>query len=297
MKLNIAYQTHVGMKRKLNEDSLSYLRLNLSKEGSFDIRVREGSMPEEKGILQEGAFEPKAYPSFWKLVKRHGLDSDEIHILVVADGMGGHRAGEVASSYVARNFPFKALKELLLNYDRSLEDKGMLEAFSQTVKEINQEIRNLADSDEDHYGNMGTTLTAVLLLGDEGYVINVGDSRTYLLRTDVLEQRSRDHSFVQALVEAGAITQEEARDHPQRNIITRTIGTKAEVEPEVFPFSLKKHDTVLLCSDGLSDLVTDEEIVEILQGGGLEQAAQALVDRANSCGGKDNITVLLGSKT
>jgi len=298
MTLHIAYHTHPGQKRKLNEDSLSYLRLNLQDPMSYDWKIGRGDLPENSGVIQQGPFHLDKFPAIAQRIEEAGLTSSDIYLLLVADGMGGHRAGEVASGYVVRRFLFRALKGLLLYYSTEKgDDCGLTTAFSIAVREINQEVRALGESDEDHYGNMGTTLTGILIIDETAFVVNVGDSRTYVLRAGSLDQLSTDHSFVQALVDAGAITEEEAQDHPQRNVITRTIGTKPEVKPDVVSTVLGLGDIVLLCSDGLTDLVGNDEIQEILLNNSIEKATIDLVAKANERGGKDNITVMVAEVT
>lgn len=206
-------------------------------------------------------------------------------IFAVADGMGGHSAGEVASAIVVR-----CIKEA---------DGAPLagaDAVAELVRSINAEIHGEANRDSAHRG-MGTTLAlAAVVAGDvPAFVIaNVGDSRTYLLRDGALRQLSTDHSYVQELVDEGAITPAEARRHPLRNIVTRALGIDPAVDVDTWTVPAVQGDRLLLCSDGLVDEVDDDDILELL-GGSAEpaDAAQRLVDAAKAAGGKDNITVVV----
>ncbi len=202
---------------------------------------------------------------------------------IVADGMGGHKAGEVASAMAVREFT-----RWLRCAPRPSESSA-----SYAVHEANRTIHRTAQRDEDK-SNMGTTLVAIWL--DEGKAIltNVGDSRAYRLRDGELTQMSRDHSLVAELLAAGKITAEEARVHPQRNLVTRAVGTSSTVNPDVTTFDRKDHDLWLLCSDGLTNHVSDEQLKNVLTSGDtLEDMAHRLVDMALHRGGSDNVTVVL----
>jgi protein phosphatase len=205
-------------------------------------------------------------------------------LFAVADGVGGHRAGEVAS---------KTAVEIL---ERSFTDRtadGLVEA----VKEANRTVWNLAESNRDQRG-MGTTLTAVGLVEDDGEerlaVVNVGDSRAYLLQQGELEQLTDDHSLVAQLVREGQLTPEEAIVHPQRSIITRALGLDPEVDVDIWELTPFRGDRILLCSDGLTNEVSDEGIASTLRGvADPQDAADQLVEEANARGGNDNITVVV----
>ena len=204
----------------------------------------------------------------------------------VADGMGGARAGEVASRIAV---------ETLTDGEVARADDGA--AAEQRLAEIaqaaNQRIYELAQSDESRSG-MGTTLTAVLV--EDGTIVagHVGDSRLYCLRDGRLERLTRDHSLVEELVRRGELDPEEAKDHPQRSIITRALGPEPDVEVETFTSPGRDGDVYLLCSDGLTTMVDEERVAEILrEAASLEDAASALVEAANEAGGRDNITVVL----
>jgi len=200
----------------------------------------------------------------------------------VADGMGGHVAGEVASRMVADG--------LGRAYYR--HTGGPHAALSAALTEVNQAIYQTAQDDAGLRG-MGTTCTALVLRGDEAFSAHVGDSRLYLLRDGVLQALSEDHSLVNEMVRQGLISKEEARHHEDRNVITRALGLHPAVEVATWaaPRSVRPHDRFLLCSDGLYDLVNDEEILETMEEQPPHTAAEQLVALAKARGGHDNITV------
>ena len=200
----------------------------------------------------------------------------------VADGMGGAKAGEVASSLAAGAFEGET---------RSGEAPEA--QLSRILREANRRIHDLAVTDDSHRG-MGTTLTAAIVSDDEVSIAHVGDSRAYLLRDDRLEQLTRDHSLVAELERSGQISPEAAEHHPQRSIITRALGPEPDVEVDTYTLAARDGDVFLISSDGLTSMISDEEVASILRAGGtLEQAADTLVRAANQSGGKDNITVVL----
>jgi serine/threonine protein phosphatase PrpC len=203
-------------------------------------------------------------------------------VFVVADGMGGAQAGEVASKVAVEAF------EQGLPEAGSAEERLVLR-----TREANQQIHELSHAEQERAG-MGTTLTAACVDGDELAIAHVGDSRAYLLRRGELKRLTRDHTLVGALVEQGKLTEEEAAEHPQRSIITRALGPEAYVEVDTWRYPLRAGDVVLLCSDGLTSMVPDERIADVLlAAAGLEQMADRLIDEANAAGGRDNITVVL----
>lgn len=202
---------------------------------------------------------------------------------VVADGMGGHRAGEVASQIAVEEFT-----RWLRCAPRPNE-----EALRYAVSEANRAIYMKARAEQDKAG-MGTTLTAIWVDEHRVYLIHVGDSRAYLYRDGEISQLSRDHSVVGEMVERGEITPEEARVHPQRHFITRSLGTAVYVVPDVNKFERREGDVWLLCSDGLSNYVDCNEMGELLSGNGSWQDKIALLlELALRRGGSDNITVVL----
>ena len=204
-------------------------------------------------------------------------------VAVVADGMGGHNAGEVASQIV-----IQTIRE-------SLETKRPESITEEDVKLAmalaNKRVWDQANTDDSQKG-MGSTATLAVFTGKKTIIGHVGDSRAYLFRGRMLEQLTKDHSYVQILIESGYITDEEALHHPHRNIITRAIGTENEVDADVFSVSLSPGDTLLLCSDGLNNSVSDKKISEILYSDAAA-AADLLVEAALLAGGTDNISVVI----
>ena len=200
----------------------------------------------------------------------------------VADGMGGAQAGEVASRTAANVV------------EGGGEGEGTPEErMTRLVREANRLIFDKAQKDESRRG-MGTTLTAALVEGDGVTVAHVGDSRAYRLRDGELEQLTHDHSLVAELERSGQLSPEAAEHHPQRSIITRALGPEADVEVDAHTHRARDGDVFLLCSDGLTGMVSDAEMAGILRAEDtLEDAAQALVRAANQGGGRDNITVVL----
>ena len=207
-------------------------------------------------------------------------------VVAVADGMGGHVAGEVASA--------TALEPLRELDGRDFDDaNAALTALRDAVIAANAKVSATANSDPSFHG-MGTTLTAALLDGRQLHVAHVGDSRAYLLRNGNLSQLTDDHTLVQHLIDEGQLTHEEAATHPQRSVVTRAIGVSPEVEVDAMTLDLLPDDQVLLCSDGLTGVVTDADITEILQADTtLDEALRALIRMANNNGGPDNITAVL----
>lgn len=204
-------------------------------------------------------------------------------LFAVADGMGGAQAGEVASRLAAA--AFKEFHEA-----DGLEPEQRVEAL---VQEANRRVYERSHEDANATG-MGTTVTAALLEGDRVAIGHVGDSRAYRIRGDALEQLTQDHSLVADLMRSGRLTPEEADAHPQRSVITRALGTDPTVDVDTFAVALEAGDVFLLCSDGLTTMVPDEEILRLVhEGGSLERAAKALVKAANKRGGEDNVTVVL----
>jgi protein phosphatase len=203
-------------------------------------------------------------------------------LFVVADGMGGARAGEVASQIAAEAFRDPR--------DPALTPEQQLELVAQ---EANRRIYDLALRDAERRG-MGTTLTATLVDDDAVSVGHVGDSRAYRLRAGELTQLTQDHSLVAELERSGQLTPEAAENHPQRSIITRALGPERTVEVDTHTFPARSGDVYVLCSDGLTGMISDTELGTLLRAApSLESAAEALVRAANQSGGKDNITVVL----
>jgi PPM family protein phosphatase len=203
-------------------------------------------------------------------------------LYAVADGMGGARAGEVASQIAV---------EMLQQLD--LDAAAPEQRLAETARAANRRIYDLAQQDESRSG-MGTTMTALVVSGNEIAVGHVGDSRLYRYRDETLERLTRDHSLVEELVRRGELQPDQVESHPQRAIITRALGPAADVEVETFTLPARAGDAYLLCSDGLTTMLGDDEIGEILRTrASLQDAGERLVNAANENGGRDNVTAVL----
>lgn len=210
------------------------------------------------------------------------------YLFAVADGMGGYAAGEIASRSTIKAFEAATYS---LRHEQGEQNirKIMLEAFAKA----NTHVYKMAVSNESYTG-MGTTMTALYLPGDGlGYCCHVGDSRLYLYRDGCLEQLTRDHTFVADLQQQGKITEEEAFVHPQRHILLQALGVDEKVEADFFHFSLKPGDRLLLCSDGLSDMLRRKEIAAIIGDSNLTEAADRLLEQSLDNGGRDNVSLIL----
>jgi len=202
-------------------------------------------------------------------------------VYAVADGMGGAQAGEVASRIAAEAF------------DERTGEGTPEQQLARVASEANRRIFELAQEDSSRSG-MGTTLTGLLVDGDEVAIVHVGDSRAYLFRDGELRQLTRDHSLVEELRRQGRLTPEEAEEHPQRSIITRALGPERDVQLDVHTHRARSGDLYLICSDGLTSMVRESRLREILaESESLRNAVDALVAEANEMGGRDNITVVL----
>lgn len=205
------------------------------------------------------------------------------NVYIVADGMGGHQAGDYAS---------KCTVETMVREIRGCFEKSPIRILSKAIRIANDQVRKKAREDESLLG-MGTTVVAATCLGKYLQVANVGDSRLYIINDEV-RQITRDHSLVEEMVRMGGIDREAARNHPDKNIITRAIGARDTIEIDFFHEELKSGDIVLMCSDGLTNMLEDEEIGRILRSqGSIEERAEELIEAANQNGGRDNIAVIV----
>jgi len=208
-------------------------------------------------------------------------------IFIVADGMGGHAAGEVASEMAVR------LISRDLGTVRGFPDEEIAERMRQSIRAANAAIYERTLTEHDKRG-MGTTATALVLLPNRYLIGHVGDSRAYRLRDGVFEQVTKDHSYVQEQVDAGLLTPEQARVHPYSNVITRCVGANQDVIPDTYSGDLRPGDVVLLASDGLTGMLEDEHIHKILEApGGPQEWVDAMINDANRRGGLDNITAII----
>lgn len=248
--------THQGMVRELNEDSMF---------ASEFRSVRNNNSP-----------------SSWTLA-------------IVADGMGGHAAGEVASSLALRGAAELILRTYFaptLEAEAQYDAAQMTDLVQRAVLQANEYVVREAQA---RGNDMGTTMALALAVGDRAFIGNVGDSRTYLYRDGMLRKVSRDHSLVGRLVELGQITEDDVYTHPQRNAVLRSLGDKLQLDVDVFSERIKPGDMLLLCSDGLWEMVRDPQITEIITANAddPQAAAEALVQTANANGGEDNIATVI----
>jgi protein phosphatase len=213
-------------------------------------------------------------------------NSEHGFFMIVADGMGGHNAGEIASGIVVDTF-----REMLNGMQPETVTEDTLRA---AMNEANARVLSDAQKHPGRSG-MGSTATAAVFRGNEALIAHVGDSRAYLYHDNCLRQITRDHSYVQMLLDLGYINEQQAAGHPQKNIITRAVGTDAEVITDIYRVALAEGDCLLLCSDGLNVMVSNERIAAILEEG-YAAAAERLVEAALDAGGVDNISVVIAVK-
>ena len=213
------------------------------------------------------------------------FEDTDFKIYVVADGMGGHNAGEVASKMAAE----RIVDYVKCNFSK-LEEK---ELITKAIEDVNREIFNFSMTN-DKLNGMGTTVTACLITKRNIYVANVGDSSCIGVKNGMIKKITKDHSLVQELIDSGTISEMEAVNHPKKNIITRALGTSSNVNVDVFNLMNDEYEVLLLCSDGLTNELTKDEILEvIINEENYNYVANRLVDMAKEKGGRDNITVLL----
>ncbi len=226
--------------------------------------------------------------------KKRSINQDYIHatedaignlpnLFIVADGMGGHNAGDFAS---------RCCVETLVETISKSEVKTPIGIMNEAIKAANSKIISYAEANEELQG-MGTTVVVATIIDDEIYVANVGDSRLYVIN-DVISQITEDHSIVEEMVRKGQLDKKDARLHPNKNVITRALGAVKTVVPDYFEVSIKKDDYILMCSDGLTNMIDDEEIRNIIiSNDDILNLPKELVDKANQYGGKDNISVVI----
>lgn len=205
------------------------------------------------------------------------------NLFIVADGMGGHKAGEFASKFTV---------ETIVESVRTNEQKEPVRIIEEAIQTANRELIQKACQDETMAG-MGTTVVVVTVIGDKAFVANVGDSRMYVIGKEIT-QVTRDHSLVEEMVRMGELAKDAAKDHPDKNIITRAVGAAQDVDVDFFEVELYPQDYILMCSDGLTNMVEDEDIRRIVQSQrDVAERVEKLVETANDHGGQDNITVVV----
>lgn len=291
--LEIVKLTKVGRGRVSNEDSYSDAyweevgdKLRLKVEVKTGDRVGVFSRDMEvyimgnKLVVEREDTGYKRYFDLWDGVDR----IKRYRILTLCDGMGGHAAGEVASHMGAYLFP----RFVYVYLGRG---EGIKVAMRRAVEVINGMVRK--EGMEGGKSGMGTTLVSMVYTGGKVYMVNIGDSRGYIYRSGAIKRVTRDHSFVEELVRAGVIGEEEAFEHPQKNIITMAVGVSERVAPDVYEEQLEGGDVIMLCSDGLSDMLRDREIEEIMGRVGYKDMGRLLMEEALRRGGRDDITIIL----
>ena len=204
------------------------------------------------------------------------------NLFIVADGMGGHKAGDYASRLSVEKF---------VAYVKNAGNEVPIRVVDDGIRYVNGLVMDEAAANPD-YAGMGTTFVAAFIKDETLFVANIGDSRLHLIDSDIT-QVTEDHSYVGAMVRAGELTKEEAVRHPDKNIITRAIGASREPKVDFFEVDLEKHDRILLCSDGLTNMVSDEEILDIMESEYIGDVVDILIDEAKENGGNDNITAIV----
>ena len=218
------------------------------------------------------------------------LGRDQL-LAIVCDGMGGARSGNIASKMAVDTFSDEIRRSIRANMKQDKIDQMMLDAAELANKAVHEQSHT-----SDEFKGMGTTLVAALFQKDSVTVLNVGDSRAYLFNNDHISQITTDHSLVELMVQRGELTRETAKNHPGKNLITRAIGTESAVECDLFHHPFKKGDSILMCSDGLSNVMSDQEILfEVVHGVNKDDCCQRLMKIANYRGAPDNVTVVLVS--
>lgn len=218
-------------------------------------------------------------------------DDSELKLFILADGMGGANAGSVASS-TAIDFIQKYIAERWNSI--TLEREEIEKLIDEAISEANNFVYSKSKS-TDEYAGMGTTIIVAITFRNKVYIGHIGDSRLYRVRKNIIRQLTRDHSYVEALVQSGSITKEEAKVHPQKNVLLKVLGCEENVKPDIITKGFLKGDVLLICSDGLTNMLETDEIYDVI----LENinnpklACQTLIERANSEGGYDNISVIL----
>lgn len=216
-----------------------------------------------------------------------GKMSDSVSFVVVCDGMGGANGGNIASE-IATNVISEHIKSA---YRDNMGSNSIRYLLMSAVIAANAEIYDRAQEDETLLG-MGTTVVAVIVVDNSAHIVHVGDSRAYIVSPNNIEQITHDHSVVQSMLDNGEITEQEARKHPNRNVITRALGVRDKVDVDYDEISLSEYDILLICTDGLTNFVEDKKIAKIIKKNKISEYPNVLIDTANNNGGGDNITVV-----
>lgn len=209
-------------------------------------------------------------------------------VAVVCDGMGGAKGGNIASEKAVAVISDYIVK----SYSPKMSSTAVENLLRAAVETANTEVYELAKTNSDYEG-MGTTVVAVLVIDNLAHIVHVGDSRAYLIGANEIEQLTTDHSIVQAMVSSGEISEDEAKQHPKKNIITRAVGTERQIQSDYNIVLKPENATLLICTDGLSNMVDEQNIFSAVRNTPEENCIDTLVDMANSAGGSDNITAVL----
>ena len=213
---------------------------------------------------------------------------DEVQLYMLADGMGGYKGGEVASCLATKT----ALSYIQSNFEKTIKEKEeILKLIKSSMEYANMVVYEKSKEDKELEG-MGTTLEVCLIYNNKAYIGHVGDSRVYRIRKEFIRKLTRDHSYVEKLVKDGTITEEEAMHHPKKNMLTKALGCTAFVDPDVTVKGFMKDDIILMCSDGLTNMVNEDEIYQLIKQD-YKVATNKLIEKANENGGYDNITAIL----
>ena len=212
-------------------------------------------------------------------------------IAIVCDGMGGASAGDIASKTACEVI----LQYVLKSYTTSMTSENIARLLKNAIISANFEVFSLSKSDDNLRG-MGTTVVAAIVNEQQAVICNIGDSRAYLSNDNELRQITRDHSMVQSLVASGKLSPEEASKHPQKNVITRALGVEENLLIDSFCVDFSSDDKLLLCTDGLSNYVSSDDVLQIIRENDSDKVVEILIDEANSAGGRDNITAVLISR-
>lgn len=215
---------------------------------------------------------------------------DNLAVAVVCDGMGGAQAGNVASAVAVETFT--AAVEDLCRQSPPRDAPQREQLMRAASQKANRVVYELSESNPEYRG-MGTTLVGALILPDEVTLVNIGDSRAYVIRGETIRQITRDHSLVQVLVARGELTPEEARVHPKKNLITRALGVDPEALEDVFQVGGQPGDRLLLCSDGLTNVLSDQQLLELCRGESLEECCRRMLACTLESGAPDNVTVIM----
>jgi len=216
-------------------------------------------------------------------------NNEEYTLCILADGMGGYTGGEVASNLAAINAA-NYIKENFI-HGKDYEKEELQDLIKKAIVYANQVVYEISKREQE-LEQMGTTMEICLIYNNRAFIGHIGDSRIYRIRQNIMRKITIDHSYVQKLVKEGKITKEEAVNHPKKNMLMKALGCEPEIEPDVTVKGFHEEDIILICSDGLTNMISEEEIYNIIKED-FELATDKLIDRANELGGNDNITIIL----